>query len=295
MPTVYIILINYNGYKDTIECVKSLWKIDYLNYKIIIVDNNSTDESIMILKKNINNCIILESKENLGFAGGNNIGIKYALEHNADYVMLLNNDTLVSKNFLNNMIKSFYEDKRIGIVGPKIMYYFDKSRIWYGGGRINWFKFIGQHFGIGEIDKDKYNEKKEVSFMTGCCMLIKKEVFKNVGLLKEDYFMYFEDVDFCARVLGENFKIFYNPKSVIYHKVAFSSGGEESAFTIKWCTRNRIIFMNIYKSKVNKIIFFISKMFFYSTRILKYLKYICKMDKIRANAIIEGIYMVKDK
>lgn len=295
MPKVYIILINYNGYKDTMECIKSLCKINYENYKIIIVDNNSTDNSIEILKSNAINCIILESKKNLGFAGGNNIGVKYAIEHNADYIMLLNNDTLVSKDFLNNMIKSFSLDKKIGIVGPKIMYYTDKNRIWFGGGKINWFKFLGEHFGIGEIDKGQYNEEKEITFITGCCMLIKKEVFEKVGLLTEDYFMYFEDVDFCVRLLEKKLKIYYNPKSIIYHKVAFSSGGEESPFTIKWGTKNRIVFMNKYKDKVSEFRFFISKMFFYSTRILKYVKYTLNMNKDKASAIIEGINMTKDK
>ena len=289
MPLVYIILVNYNGYKDTIECVNSLKGINYSNYKIVIVDNASTNNSLEILKQTLNNCIIIESKKNLGFAGGNNLGIKYALKSNADYVLLLNNDTLEEPNFLNNMINSFNKDEKIGLVGCKIMYYPEKDKIWYGGGYINWFKFIGIHCGMKQIDKGQCDTEKEIDFMTGCCMLIKREVFEKVGLLSEEYFMYFEDVDFCVKVKDAGYKIWYNPEAAIYHKVGFSSGGEESTFSIKWGTRNRLLFMNKYKNKVSKVSFALSKMFFYSTRMIRYIQYKFQGREDKARAIIEGI------
>ncbi|MBR9647296.1 glycosyltransferase family 2 protein [Clostridium tyrobutyricum] len=289
LSLIYIILINYNGYEDTIECVNSLEKINYRNHKIIIVDNASHDNSLTILKQKLNDCIIIESKENLGFAGGNNLGIKYALDHNADYIMLLNNDTVVEKDFLYKMLKSFNNDNNVGVVGCKIMYHSNKNIIWYGGGYIDWFRFIGAHYGMGQFDKGQYDDEKEIDFMTGCCMLIKAKVFEKVGFLPENYFMYFEDVDFCVKVKNFGYKIIYNPKAVIYHKVGLSSGGEESPFSIEWCTRNRLIFMNKYKSNVSSLNFILSKIFFYSTRLIRYLQYSLKGKKANSKAIIKGI------
>ncbi|AGY76813.2 glycosyltransferase family 2 protein [Clostridium autoethanogenum] len=282
-------MVNYNGHKDTIECVTSLRKINYSNYKIIIVDNSSSDSSGEILKRKLSHCKIIESKKNLGFAGGNNLGIKYALDNKADYVLLLNNDTLVEANFLNNMINSFNVDNRIGLVGCKIMYYPQKNIIWYGGGCIDWFRFIGDHYGMKEIDQGQCDREKEIDFMTGCCMLIKREVFEKAGLLSGDYFMYFEDVDFCVKVKNTGYKIWYNPKAIIYHKVGFSSGGEESPFSIEWGTRNRFIFMNKYKNNVTMFNFILSKIFFYSTRFIRYFQYILSRKKDKANAIIKGL------
>jgi GT2 family glycosyltransferase len=288
MPLVYIILLNYNEFNDTIECVKSLEKINYRNFKIIVIDNASMNNSIVYLKQSLKQCIIIEAHENLGFAHGNNIGIKYAIENGAEYVLLLNNDTLVDSYFLDNMIDSFYKYKNVGVVGSKIMYYPNKNIIWYGGGFIDWFRFLAVHFGTGEIDKGQYDFEKEVDFMTGCCMLIKKEVFRKIGFLPNEYFMYFEDVDFCVRVKNIGYKILYNPNAIIYHKVGLSGGGEGSAFSVKWNTRNRIIFMNKYKNKVSKLKFVLSNIFFYSTRLMKYIVFALKSKREMANAILDG-------
>ncbi|WP_169808425.1 glycosyltransferase family 2 protein [Clostridium ljungdahlii] len=281
-------MVNYNGYKDTIECVNSLIKLNYSNYKIVIVDNASSDDSVKILKEELNDCKIIESNKNLGFAYGNNLGIKYALDNKADYVLLLNNDTLVETSFLTNMINSFNVNKSIGLVGCKIMYYPQKNIIWYGGGYINWFKFIGIHYGAKQIDKGQYDQEKEIDFMTGCCMLIKREVFDKTGFLSEDYFMYLEDVDFCVKVKDAGYKIWYNPKAIIYHKVGFSSGGEESAFSIKWSTRNRLLFMKKYKNRVNKLSFALTNILFYVTRCIRYIQYKVRGQDDKANAIIKA-------
>lgn len=289
MPLVYIILVNYNGYKDTIECVESLRKINFNNYKIIVVDNASTNNSIIHLKKSCNDCTILESKNNLGFAGGNNLAIDYAINKGAEYILLLNNDTLVDPGFLDDMLETYKKEDKIGLVGCKIMNYPKKNIIWYGGGYINWFKFIPEHYGINEVDKGQCDKEKEVDFITGCCMLVKKEVFEKSGLLPDDYFMYFEDVDFCVMVKNSGYKMWYNPKAVIYHKVGLSGGGKESSFSITWGTRNRLVFMKKYKDKVNIVKFIFSKLFYYSTRFIRYFQYISIGKIDNAKAIIEGI------
>lgn len=286
---VYIVLVNYNGWKDTLECIKSLEDIEYKNYKIVIVDNCSQDDSYTRLRESIKQDIkLIASDKNLGFAGGNNLGITYALSKEAEYVLLLNNDTLVEKDFLKEIIDTA-ERNSAGIVGSKIKYESKRDTLWFAGGEVLWNKFYAIHYGEGEKDQGQYEEEREVSFITGCSMLISKKVFEEIGLLSEEYFMYFEDVDFCVRASGKGFKIVYSPKSVIYHKIGAAAGGEESPFAVKWNTRNRILFMNKYKNKVGNWSYRRAVAFFYSTRILKYIQYICSKRKDKAICLKEGI------
>lgn len=294
MPLVYIILLNYNGFKDTIECVNSLEKISYDNYKVVIIDNKSTNNSEEILRKELPTYKIIQSGENLGFAAGNNIGIKYALEQGAEYVLLLNNDTLVDKDFLNYMIKNFEGSNKVGAVGCKIMYYPDTKRIWYAGGEINWFTYFGKHFGFKEIDNGQYDAEREINFVTGCCILVSKKVMQETNFLPEDYFMYFEDDDFCAKISELGYTIVYNPKAVIYHKVGISKGGEETPFVVKWGNRNRLVFMKKYKHKVSIFKFHISLYYFYFTRVIKFLQYKFTKRDNNAKAMIEGLKLGRE-
>ena len=282
MKKVAIIILNYKNSKDTIECVESLEKINYKNFNIIIVDNDSKDDSVEILRNHFKDKhIILNSGKNGGFAYGNNIGIKYALENGADYVLLINNDTIVEDDFLNVLVETAEKDKGVAIATGLIMNYYDKSKILYNGGEIDWNKFYGYHLN----ERENFNvisEEKEITFATGCLMLIRKDIFKNIGFLSEEYFMYYEDVDFCAKVQNKGYKIVYNSNSKIYHKVSASSGEEESPFAIEWNTRNRLRFYRKYKkiSKGKMKIMF--PYFFYSTRILKGAKYLVhgRLDKV---------------
>lgn len=287
IPLVYIIIINYNNYQDTIECVESLEKINYKNFKILIVDNNSSNDSINRIKTSYSKYEVMQLKDNLGFAGGNNVGIKKALKSGADYILLLNNDTIVEADFLGIMLESFTNsNNKIGIVGSKIFSYYNKE-LSEGIGNIDFFRFITSNSTFNNDNKSKLEQ--EVNFVSGCCMLIKSEVFNMVGLLPEEYFMYYEDTDFCLKTLEKGFKIIYNPKSIIYHKVSSSSGGKQSPFSIKWNNRNRIIFMNKYKYKVSKFSFFCSKTYFYITRFIRILQYVVRNDKVRACAICNGL------
>lgn len=288
-PSVYIILVNYNGYADTLDCVKSLNNIHYDNFKIVIVDNKSTDDSVKIFKESLSEEILICSDKNLGFAGGNNLGIKYALSKMADYVLLLNNDTVVEKDFLIKMIDTISQDEKIGAVCCKILYHSNKDIIWFAGGYIDWFNFLGKHTGFREKDIGKYDIKRNVDFATGCVLLLSSEVISKAGYLPEEYFMYFEDVDYCIKIMDEGYKIIYAPGAVIYHKVGISGGGEDSAFSIKWGNRNRILLMDKYKSKVSKIRFFLLMSVFLSTRIIRYTKYAFSGNKDKAKALMEGI------
>ena len=289
---VSIILLNYNTTDDLIECINSLYNIKYPNYEIIVVDNCSNENEISKLDSYLENkekCIFIKNDKNTGFAGGNNLGIKYALYNKTDYLLLLNSDTLVNDDFLNILVDTVEKDKdNIAMVTGKILYYPDTKKIWYGGGYIDWGKYIGKHFGEGEYDNGEYNETKSITFSSGCLMLINTSL-KFDKYLPEEYFMYYEDVDYCARILENGYKIIYNPNAVIYHKIGSSSGGEQSAFTIRWANRGRYIFMNKYKNKNSKGEFIFIKLKFIFTRIIKFLIMCLKGEFQKAVSLYYGI------
>lgn len=283
---LFIILLNYNSAEDTIECINSIIEKEIkIEYTIVVVDNYSTDDSTSKLR-NIENIVLIESDKNEGFASGNNLGIKYAMNNGAKYILLLNNDTIIEENAISNQLKAFEHDKEIGIMGSRIMYYYNRDLINYCGGNINWFRGNTKHCRL----KEKFNESipkvEYTEFITGCSMLIKREVIEKVGYLPEEYFMYYEDLDYCIQTKDKGYKLAVATDSVIYHKVSASSGGDTSPFSIKWMTRNRIFFINKYKSRTKGIL---TISFFYLTRLIKLVLYYIKGEKQKAKAIIDGI------
>lgn len=245
---IYIIIVNYNKYELTVECINSIKENIYQNYKIIIVDNNSGNNSYRILTEKFGNdekILILKSKKNNGFAAGNNIGIQYALKSGAEYILLLNNDTEVDKNFLYELVKTSKKHNNC-VVCPLIYNYYN-NEIWYSGGYFNRKKAIVENR-ITDIET-------EINFATGCCVLIPTLIVKQIGLLDEIYFMYCEDSDYSIRIINSGNKIFYNPKSIIYHKIGKTSGGKESISSIYYNNRNRFYLIKKYKLGVPAILY----------------------------------------
>jgi GT2 family glycosyltransferase len=251
-PKVFIVLLNWNGFNDTVECVNSIKKITYGNYEIIIVDNESENDFEKLENIYSNEIILIRSDVNLGFAGGNNLGIKYALKNDADFVLLLNNDTTVEPDFLDGLIKSGIE-KEFGIVAPKILNYYFPNIIWSAGGKISWLGASGYSFGEGKTT-EKFIENRYVTFVSGCCMLINKEIFNNIGFFEEDYFLYCEDTDFCKRVIDAGFKILFVADSIVYHKINTSTKRDISYLPIYYQTRNRLYFARKFYIKYLSII-----------------------------------------
>ena len=217
---VCIILVNYNGYQDTRECVESILKCSYTNYKIIIVDNASKE--IDNLKKDSflnEHCEIIYSNVNNGFSDGNNIGIKASEKYDPDYVLLLNNDTVVQPNFLNRLVEVAELNENSAIVTSYINYYYDKEKVWYNHGNYN--KLVGYTTMISE---NGGVQPYEVTFSTGCLMLIRYEYIKKYGMLSDDYFLYSEDTEYCLRAIKNGYSIMNIPEVLIYHKVNASTG-----------------------------------------------------------------------
>ncbi|MBI5359387.1 MAG: glycosyltransferase family 2 protein [Planctomycetes bacterium] len=243
-PKVYILILNWNGWKDTLECLESLKGVNYPDCQIVVVDNGSTDESVERIDAWVKShaeikALLLKTGRNTGFAGGNNFGIKYILEQkDCGYVLLLNNDTVVEKDFLFKMVETARANPDAGIVGGRIAYYANRGENWYAGGRISFWR------GCVYVDKKIASEEPfATGFITGCLMLIKPEVFLKAGFLEEEYFLGVEDWEFCLKA-GREYKLMVDPRAVIYHKVSAATGGENSPLTVYYTARNRMMFIN---------------------------------------------------
>ncbi len=259
-PKVTIVIINWNGWEDTIECLESLYRIDYPNYEIIIVDNHSHDDSVKKIKdySKGKELIIIENEENYGFAGGNNIGIQYALKNfKPKYILLLNNDTIVDEDFLEELINAGEKDTQIGILGPKIYYYDKPDVIWSAGCKISWKFARGIQIGSDEVDKGQYDDQKEVEYVSGSAFLIKTDVIDVIGLMDRKYFLYFEESDWTLRANQAGYKSLYVPTAKIWHKVSRSGGGISKPTGLYYITRNRWIFMKKWAKKSDYWIFMV--------------------------------------
>lgn len=242
-PKVSIVVLNYNNPNDTIECINSLMKNNYRNFDVILIDNGSTDNSVELLNSiKYKNLFFIQNEQNLGFAGGCNIGIRHALQNGAKYILLLNNDTVVKGDFLNSLIEQALKYPDAGAIGPKIYFYDEPDKIWFAGGYIDW-KYDGAHTGYGKKDAEKYSTAKSVGFITGCAMLIKNEVIEKVGLLDTSFFAYQEDVDFCVRVRKARYTCIYLPYPAVWHRGGKTSKkhGRMSPFHRYLGTRNKLV------------------------------------------------------
>ncbi len=256
---IALIILNWNGAVNTLSCLESLARIKKNGFTtdLIIIDNGSTDTSVAKIKSYFSQSrqkfLLIENKINLGFAGGNNVGIRYALGRSNDFLFILNNDVILEKNAIVELLKT-QKKYKAGIVSPKI--YFSPGRefhleryqkthlgkvIWYAGGMIDWQNVQGFHYGVDEVDQGQFAKETEIDYATGAALFVKKEVFKKVGLFDEKYYLYYEDLDFCLRVKNKGFKIIFSPKSILWHFNAGSSGSG-SDLQDYYITRNRLIF-----------------------------------------------------
>ncbi len=258
MTKIFIVILNWNGKKDTLACLESMEKLILKNTdcQIVVVDNGSTDDSVAAFKKFQSKIplVVLETYQNLGFAAGNNVGIEYSLAQSADFVMILNNDTLVDKNLVQEFLNGAKNYPKAGILSPKIYfakgYEFHKKRykskdlgkvIWSAGGKFDWNNVYGNNIGVDEVDKGQFDSEHEIDFATGACMFISARALKKVGTFDDRYFLYLEDGDLSIRMKKNGWNVQFIPKAVIWHKVSQSSviGSDLNDYFI---TRNRLLF-----------------------------------------------------
>lgn len=256
MREIAIVILNWNGKRDTLECLKSVEELQIINYKlqILVIDNGSTDDSVKVIKKKYPKVEVIETGENLGFAAGNNVGIKKAIDAGADFVLTLNNDTIVDKNLLVHLVEAADNNKDAGILSPMIYFYpgfeyhkgkyseREKGRVvWYAGGVIDWDNVLASNYGVDDTDIGQYEKVHEIDFATGACMLIRREIIEKVGLFDEKYYLYLEDADLSQRVQNFGRKIVFVPQAKVWHKVSQSSG-IGSNLNDYYITRNRLLF-----------------------------------------------------
>jgi len=218
-PLVYIIILTWNHWELTFRCLSSVLRITYPNYQVVIVDNGSRDGTVDFIREKFPMIKIIANSCNLGFAAGCNVGIQYAASKGADYVLLLNNDTLVAPDFLDKMIAHAQVLPKAGILAPKIVYADGSGRLWFAGGHCHPLTLDVVSLGLSTSN----NEPQPVDYVFGTAMLIRKNVLEEIGLFDELFFMYYEDMDFCLRARKAGYKIYYVPAAVVYHHVAAST------------------------------------------------------------------------
>jgi GT2 family glycosyltransferase len=242
-PRVAIIVLNWNGGDDTSACLESLRQLDYPDYEVIVVDNGSTDGSVEVVRASFPKATILETGENLGFAEGNNVGLRHALAYGVDYALLLNNDTEVAPDCISLLVDAIENTPRSGVAGPTI-YYFDRPTvIWSAGGVIDWTRGCTRMVGLNEVDRGQFGHNvRPVDFVTGCALLIKMPVVEQVGLLDPRFFAYYEETEWCVRIARTGFRILHVPQAKIWHKIS-PAAREASPQVHYYMTRNRLLLL----------------------------------------------------
>ncbi len=327
-PEVSIVILNWNGWEDTVECLESIFLIDYPNYQIVIVDNGSHDQSIERIRKytrgklevkssftsgtsssrhhkmveftlnevsdrisidkevldSIGQIVLIKSEKNYGFAEGNNIGIRFALNYlDPDYVLLLNNDTFVETTFLQYLVDIAETDEAVGIVGPKVYYYHKPEIINSAGVLMNWPSGIGTNLGIGDIDRGQFDRVLDLDALIGVCLLVRTSLFKKIGYLDKKFFLLLEETDFCIRAKKSNFRIIFHPKSKVYHKEGFS--GKLNPSSLYFTSRNRLFLIRKHQT-MGKI--FIYTILICLRAILDSAFYMVKGESSSSKAVIIG-------
>lgn len=230
--SVTVIVLNWNGQELLKDCLESLEKVEYPNYNVLVVDNGSSDDSVKFMQTEFPDVELLVLDQNYGYAAGNNRGFEYAKSSGSEFVIFLNNDTFVEADFITSLLEPF-SNQAIGQTVPKIYYADDREKIWYAGGKINFWSGNIYHEGIRQFDNEKYSSNKLTNYATGCCFCMRSKDFAALNGFDESFSMYGEDVDLSLRLRNKGLNIKYVPDSKIYHKVSASVGGAFSLVKIK--------------------------------------------------------------
>ena len=244
-PKVVVVVLNWNLKDDLAECLASLDRATCPNRQVVVVDNASDDGSAEMVRSRFPAVHLIVNGQNLGFAAGNNVGLRYGLAQETPYLLMLNNDTAVAADMLTRLVAAAEAEQALGILGPQILYYGTEDRVWYLGHRTyRWLpvpRRIAPRLGMQAGDGDRI----EVDYVSGCSMLIRREVLLRVGLLDEDLFMHYEDADLCRRAQQAGYRLACVPGARMWHKVSRSSSQVKPAVR-RLQARNRVLFYRRY-------------------------------------------------
>lgn len=279
-----MIILNYNQLQVTCEFIESTKKLNYKNFEIILVDNASKEDPTEFITTKYPNVKFVRNEKNLGFTGGNNVGLKAA---RGDFYFIVNNDTEVTENLLESILEPFSKDPSIGVVSPKIRYFSFPNIIQYAGfTEIN--PITGRNSCIGSMEEDKGQRDTGgyTYYAHGAAMLVKKEVVEKVGGLPDLFFIYYEELDWSAHIRRAGYKIYYEPKGLIYHKESITMGSE-SALKAYYHNRNRILFMRRNSSTFQFMLFLPFLIFFIIPKTS--IKYLLKRQNTHLKNLYKGL------
>jgi GT2 family glycosyltransferase len=240
-PSVYIIVLTWNGWKDTEECLRSLRPVIEDGMCVLVVDNGSTDGTPDKVREAFPRVEVVENGRNLGFPGGNNAGMRKALSRGAEYVILLNNDTVVDRDFARELLCVAERDKKAGMVTSKIYFYDRPQVVWFAGADVSTWTGRSRHAGFGEVDRGQFDEVVEIGRPCGCALLVSRTFLEDVGLMEEDLFLYGEEIDWVLRARRKGFRCVFAPRSHVWHKVSIGMGGPSSGNTYYYAVRNMLL------------------------------------------------------
>ena len=218
-------VVNYNGRDVTLQALASLSRMDYPAYDLVVLDNASTDDSVAAVESSYPGVRQVRVEENRGSASGYHAGFRWAFAHGYDYVLLLNNDIEVEPNLLSELVAAAESDDRVGCVGPKCLFHGERQRIWSAGGILRFRHSITRERGYGEIDRGQFEQDAEVDYVNGCAILIRRAAAQAVGGWDPIFRICVDDADFCTRIKQRGFRCLYAHRAVLYHMVAYTTGG----------------------------------------------------------------------
>lgn len=242
--SVCVMLIHYNRPEETIDCIRSLFKCGYPSLRIQVVDNGSTDNSLETLRREFPGLEMVTTGKNLGFTGASNFGFELLKADPPEFLLLLNNDTVVEPGFLDPLLVAAERDEKAGAFVATVCYYEDKEEIWYGGGEFIYWRGSGFSRGEGVRYSDLQGQaNSEVSFASGCALLIRMGALLETGLLDDRFFLYLEDADLSLRLRAAGHKLLYVPSSRVYHKVHHAGDKPRPLY---YSTRNRLLILRLH-------------------------------------------------
>lgn len=246
-PKVVVVILNWNGRTDTLTCLDSLTAVVYPNWELLVVDNGSEDGSVEAIRKAHPTLPVIESAENLGFAGGNNLGIAAALQRTADFILLLNNDTIVAPDLLSEFVQAALEHPDAGALSGKIYFLSDPHRLWYSGTRWSPTHAAFEHIGQGVLDSgDCFEEVRETDYACGCAIFLRASTVRSIGPLDERFFLLFEETDWCFRAKRAGFRSLFVPGARLWHRVSASLGGRGVPLYEYFYSRNRLLWAKMH-------------------------------------------------
>ncbi len=284
--SVWAIVLTHGGAEEiTAECIESLLRQDYAGLTVLLVDNASFDGSGERLRERYPRIEYLNTGANLGYTGGNNRGMAHALGRGADYLLVLNNDTVLEPDCVGTMMRSAASAERLGALTPKILYWDDPRRIWYGGGDYSFTRAIGSHRAEGQLDDPREAARlDEITFATGCCFLMPAAVAREMGGFREDFFIYCEDVELSLRLNRAGYRMYYQPAARMLHRDK-PRGSLTPPFATVQRDRNRRRLVREHYGPLGRLAF---ALWFYPTRVVRLGQYLLRGDLAGARAVVEG-------